>query len=78
MTQPQETSEKRPPDKWYTRTQSEIDLLLSMQHRKRSGITINPTESEEEVLADIWGRNPYYAERNFSPSDLVAACIGDL
>ena len=46
MTQPQEISEKRPPGKWYTRTQSEIDLLLSMQHRKRSGITINPTESE--------------------------------
>ncbi len=62
--------------KWYTKTQSELDLLNSMQQTKRRGELIRLDDSEKRVVADIWRRKPSWKER--SDSNLVADCIRSL
>jgi hypothetical protein len=72
MTHQQEISET-PVGRWYTQTQSEVELISSMQQTKRRGESIRLNESEEQVVADIWRRKP--SNKDLANHLLVAACI---
>jgi hypothetical protein len=75
MTQPQEILPTRT-EHLYPFTTSEAELLRALQTRKMTGL-LTLSESERQVLGDIWVReNPRY--KTLTESQLTAQIIRDI